>query len=89
MAAELRTDWSNLVGIPVEVRQHGKHIRSGVIDAAAPDSSVLWMAADGVDDRQMFEAALGYQAWTYPRELEGNLRFVMAKNTLPSKTTVG
>lgn len=80
MAAELCSDWSNLVGVPVQLRQHGKYIRSGVIDAAMPDSSVLWLAADGADERQMFEAALGYQAWTSPHELTGNFRFKMAKN---------
>lgn len=80
MAAELCSDWSNLVGLPVELHRHGKYIRSGVVDAAMPDSSVLWLAADGADDRQMFEAALGYQAWTHPRELTGHFRFKMAKN---------
>ena len=59
MAAELCMDWSNLVGLPVELRQQGKYIRSGVVDAAMPDSSALWLAAHGADDRQMFEAALG------------------------------
>lgn len=53
-----------------------------------PDSSILWLAADGADEREMFEAALGYQAWTYPRELGGDLRFVMAKNALLPKTTL-
>lgn len=86
MAAEFCVDWSNFVGLPVELRQQGKYIRSGVVGAAMPDSSVLWLAADGADDRQMFEAALGYQAWTYPRELDGELGFLMAKNTLPTGT---
>jgi len=86
MAAELCMDWSNLVGHPVELRQQGKYIRSGVVDAAMPDSSALWLAAHGADDRQMFESALGYQAWTYPRELDGELRFLMAKNALPTGT---
>lgn len=49
-----------------------------------PDSSVLWLAAEGADGRQMFEAELGYQAWTYPRELIGDLRFKMAKYPLVS-----
>ncbi len=48
------------------MRRHGKYIRSGIIDAAMPDASVLWLAADGADERQMFEAALGYQVWIYP-----------------------
>jgi hypothetical protein len=86
MTAELCSDWSNLVGVPVQLRQHGKNIRSGVVDAAMPDSSILWLAADGADDRQMFEAALGYQAWTYPRELDGDLRFIMAKKGALPKT---
>jgi hypothetical protein len=71
LAAELRSDWSTLVGARIQLRRHGKYIRSGVIDAAMPDSSVLWLAADGADARQMFEAELGYQAWIYPRELDG------------------
>lgn len=82
MAAELCRDWSSLVGVPVRLHLHGKYIRSGVIDAAMPDSSILWLAADGADERQMFEAALGYQAWICPGELTGDLRFKMAKNTL-------
>ncbi|MCO4273817.1 hypothetical protein NG701_05125 [Pseudarthrobacter sp. HLT3-5] len=82
LAAEVCSDWGKLVGVPVQLRQHGKFIRSGVVDAAMPDSSILWLAADGADERQMFDAALGYEAWTYPRELDGDLRFMMAKNSL-------
>jgi hypothetical protein len=79
LAAELCSDWGDLVGVPVQLHQHGKFLRSGVVDAAMPDSSVLWLAADGADERQMFEAALGCQAWTSPQELTGNYRFKMAK----------
>jgi hypothetical protein len=43
------------------------------------DSTVLWLAADGADERQMFEVAHGYEAWTQPHELVGNLRFKMAR----------
>lgn len=82
LSAFLCSEWSNLVGVPVQLHRHGKYIRSGVIDAAMPDSSLLWLAADGADERQMFEAALGYQAWICPEELTGDLRFKMAKNTL-------
>ena len=87
MAAELRREWSNLVGLPVELHRHGRYIRSGLVDAAMPDSSVLWLAAEGADGRQMFEAALGYQARINPRELEGSFRFMMAKTHTPKNET--
>lgn len=45
-----------------------------------PDSSKLWLAADGADERQMFDAALDYHVWIYPRELTDDLRFKMARN---------
>lgn len=61
--------WTALIGAFVEIRHHGRVIRTGTVDDATEDSSVLWIAAEGVQPRTMYQAALGYQAWVKPQEL--------------------
>lgn len=75
-------DWSLLLHTPVEIRHDGLPIRTGVVDAVMPDSSVLWIAAEGCLPRQMYDAASGYEAWVTPRELTGPLAFRMTSELL-------
>ena len=58
-------DWSTLTGAWVEMRLDGCPVRLGYVEEVMPDSSVLWIAADGVHTRTLFEAASGYKAFTY------------------------
>lgn len=57
----LRSDWSRLTGRTVEVWLLGEHIMTGVVDQAAPDDSVLWIAAAGANTRRLFDKRTGYQ----------------------------
>ncbi|WP_353710705.1 hypothetical protein [Arthrobacter sp. K5] len=75
MKLENHNQWSALIGARVEIRHNGVAIRNGAVDDATDDSSVLWIAAEGVQPRTMYEAALGYQAWVKPQELDGTSCF--------------
>ncbi|BCW35944.1 hypothetical protein StoSoilA2_20000 [Arthrobacter sp. StoSoilA2] len=72
-----QVEWSTLINALVEVRHNGRVIRTGFVEDAMPDSSVLWIAADANDPRQMFDASQGLQVWVAPRELPGALRYRM------------
>ncbi|TAP43186.1 hypothetical protein EYS21_13595 [Arthrobacter sp. S39] len=58
--------WSQLVGCRVEVRRNRRPVRTGIVDDAMPDSSMLWLAADQNEDRALFDAAEGYELWSVP-----------------------
>jgi hypothetical protein len=63
----LQPDWQRALGQYVEVRRHGEVIRTGTVVAVMPDSSLLWISADGVFPRQMVEKVEGYQIYSrYP-----------------------
>ena len=65
-----RTDqWQSLVGETVEVRVDGELYCRGTVDAAMPDASGLWIAAEGAFERRYIDAASGFEIWTclYPR----------------------
>lgn len=75
MPARKHDDWALLVNTPVEIRREGEVLRVGVVEDAMPDSSALWIAAEGALPRQMFEASLGHEVWFTPQELTGNARY--------------
>lgn len=75
MALHPCTGWFALVGARVEIRNGGRTVRAGTVEDAMPDSSVLWLAADGNQPRALYEAAEGYEAWTEPNESEGPDRY--------------
>ena len=75
-------EWDRLIGAPVEIRKDGNVIRSGRVDGAMPDSSVIWLAADERAPRTLFEAALGFEVWVEPRQLEGKLSYRMTDAAL-------
>ena len=74
--------WQNLVGARVEVRKQGAVVREGLVDDAMPDSSALWIAADGFTNRVLIEAAEGFEVWVEPRKLEGKLAYRMTASAL-------
>ena len=47
-----------------------------------PDSSAVWIAAEGIQPRQMFETAHGYEVRVVPQELSGKITYRMASNLL-------
>ena len=62
-APGLRADWARLPGRSVEVWLRGERVASGVVDQAAEDGSVLWIAAEGISTRRIFDKSSGYQVW--------------------------
>jgi len=59
----VRADWARLPGHTVEVWLLGEHVATGVVDQAADDDSVLWLAGAGADTRRLFDKGTGYQVW--------------------------
>lgn len=57
----LRSDWARLTGHTVEVWLLGEHIMTGVVEQAADDNSVLWIAAAGTSTRKLFDKPTGYK----------------------------
>ena len=88
MPAYRHDDWSQLVGAFVEVRNNKKCLRSGFVEEAMPDSSALWLAANGHDHRTLIAKAEGYEVWIEPRQLEGELAYRMTASALGSTTPV-
>jgi hypothetical protein len=41
----------------------GEYVAGGVVDQAAEDGTVLWIAAEGIMTRRIFDRASGYQVW--------------------------
>jgi hypothetical protein len=63
-------DWLVLVGEIVEIRHNCRFICQGRVDAAMPDSSILWIAADFIRSRTLYSKSDGYEAWIIPRYLQ-------------------
>ncbi|MFJ4208110.1 hypothetical protein ACIPY2_06570 [Paenarthrobacter sp. NPDC089675] len=82
MTAYRHNNWNQLIGAFVEIRQNHISLRSGYVEDATPDSSVLWLAADDQHNRALFEAAEGHVVWVEPRELEGRLTYRMTRTAL-------
>lgn len=62
-ALGLRPDWARLTGHTVEVWLLGEYVTTGVVEQAAEDDSVLWLAGVGADTRRLFDKGTGYQMW--------------------------
>lgn len=77
MALRRHKNWNALVGVDVEIRQHGQRVRMGRVDDVLADSSILWLAANGGLPRTMFAAADGYEVWVDRQQLFGPEGFGM------------
>jgi len=75
-------DWARLVGARVQIRRGNQVIRTGIVENAMPDSSVLWLAADGIHLRQMYVADENYAAWVEPLEMHGAATYRMITSRL-------
>ncbi|QOT19822.1 hypothetical protein [Paenarthrobacter sp. YJN-5] len=59
----LSSNWNELIGQNVEVWLAGQQIADGIVDTAAPDSSVLWLASRANTNRKLYDRATGYEVW--------------------------
>ena len=75
-------NWDRLIGALVQIRRGNRVIRTGIVESAMPDSSVLWLAADGIHLRSMYVAAENYTAWVEPQELTGETTYRMTTSRL-------
>jgi hypothetical protein len=58
---EAPENWQQLIGSWVELRRGGKVVRTGEVEDATPDSSVLWLKFDGINGRQLVARTDGYE----------------------------
>lgn len=56
-------EWLPVRGEAVQIRNNGRIIREGFVDAVTADGSILWLAADGAFPRQMVCKADGDEVW--------------------------
>ena len=56
----INTDWKGLLGQQVHVQKDGKVIRTGYVEDVVDSADILWLEADGVKQRALFERAQGY-----------------------------
>ena len=70
------TDWSNLAGAHVEIRQQGAAICTGTVDAVTEDGSILWVYAEPYG-RRLFEKAEYFEAWAAEERLGFHYRMAM------------
>lgn len=62
-----RTDeWESLAGTVVDVHLDNDLHRRGMVEDVMPDSSGLWIAAQGSWSREFVDKASGYTVWTDP-----------------------
>ncbi|MFW0772283.1 hypothetical protein ACLRGI_03855 [Paenarthrobacter nitroguajacolicus] len=45
-----------MIGTEVEIRHQGILVRLGIVDAAMPDASIIWLTADHKSPRTLYEA---------------------------------
>ncbi|MEA5453861.1 hypothetical protein SPF06_03920 [Sinomonas sp. JGH33] len=58
-----REDWSQLIGRTVEVWLGGRLVTTGVVDEATADDTVVWIAAQGIQRRKLYDKLTGYEIW--------------------------
>ena len=63
MAFHLQHSWLPLVGQRVIIKYGAAEVRRGAVDAVTEDDQVLWVSADGAEDRRLFERAEGFRVW--------------------------
>ncbi|CAI3799552.1 hypothetical protein [Pseudarthrobacter sp. MM222] len=62
-------DWFRLPAATVEIRHHGTYVRTARVDAATPDSRMLWLSPEGVESRVLIDKVDGYEVWIDPEQL--------------------
>lgn len=56
------SDWTLLPGASIEIRQQGRHVCTGHVDAVTADGKVLWLQPTA-QNRRLFEKTEFYEAW--------------------------
>ena len=59
--SEAPDDWQLLIGSWVELRHDGRIVRTGEVEDATADSSVLWLKFNGNHGRQLVAKTDGYE----------------------------
>lgn len=59
----LQPDWQRALGQCVEIWLDGQRVRTGTVESVMPDNSILWIAAEAPDLRQMMLRDDGYQVF--------------------------
>ncbi|MEI2276023.1 hypothetical protein OHC50_00865 [Paenarthrobacter ilicis] len=75
-------EWIRLQGAVVQIRRDDHVIATGTVEDAMHDSSILWLAAEGLQLRRMYVAAEGYTAWVEPMLLAGDAAYRMTASRL-------
>lgn len=55
-------DWTLLPGASIEIRQQGRPVSTGHVDAVTADGKVLWLQSPA-QNRRLFEKTEFYEAW--------------------------
>lgn len=72
MKHHIQYDWVPVIGETVQIRNNGRIVRTGTVDAVTNDGAILWLAAEGVYQRQLITKADGNEVWmTYKWESAG------------------
>lgn len=54
------THWDDLVGLHVRIQKGGRTVRTGHVEAVTATADALWVSAQGLDSRTLYEKAEGY-----------------------------
>jgi hypothetical protein len=57
----LAAEWRPIPGAQVEIRRSGRVVGSGTVDVASADCGRVWLAAEGVESRRLFDKGEGYE----------------------------
>lgn len=70
MEFQAQSDWLAALGLYVEIRDRGRFVRAGTVDAVMPDGSLLWLSAEGAWLREIVEKKSGMEVVArYERQL--------------------
>lgn len=64
--SEAPENWQLLIGCRVELRRGGQVVRTGEVEDAMADSSVMWLRFDGNYGRQLVAKTDGYEIYLVP-----------------------
>lgn len=76
------TQWQDLIGALVEIRQNGTVIRAGIVHDAMPDGSAIWINADSSQPRRIYEKSEEFLVYVEPRQLTGKSTYRMTTEHL-------
>lgn len=72
-------DWTTLVGANVELRQQGRPVCNGYVDAVTEDGAILWLLTPG-HGRRLYEKAEFFEAWASEERSGFHYRVTLAES---------